>query len=166
MKAHDGFSLVEILVVVVLLGILAAVVIPQFTSAGEDARTSAMAEDLRATRMHLSVYKAQHEGIPPGYPANGGAPDPATFVAQMTLASNPQGQTGPIGTPGLDFGPYWKQAPSNPINALNTVNIIGDGEALPAEASGGFGWVYQPETLTFRSDAAGSDKQDTPYYEY
>ena len=166
MKAPGGFTLIEILVVVVLLGILAAIVIPQFSSATTDARLSAMAEDLRATRTHLSVYKAQHEGIPPGYPADGSPPDDATFVAQMTLASNPLGETGPVGTPGLDFGPYWKQAPPNPVNGLNSVQIVGDGEALPVEASGASGWVYQPETMTFRSDATGSDKGGTPYYEY
>ncbi|MHC4313418.1 MAG: type IV pilin protein, partial [Planctomycetota bacterium] len=33
MKAEKGFTLVEILIVVVILGILAAIVIPQFTSA-------------------------------------------------------------------------------------------------------------------------------------
>ena len=164
MKAPGGFTLVEILVA--LLGILAAVVIPQFTSATQDARANAMAEDLRATRMHLSVYEAQHEGTPPGYPADGGAPDAATFVAQMTLASNPAGETGPVGTPGLNRGPYWRQAPPNPINGLNDVTIVGDGEMLPAGASDESGWIYQPETLTFRSNAAGGDEDGTPYYEY
>jgi len=38
MKAKSGFTLVEILIVVVILGILAAVVIPQFTEASTEAR--------------------------------------------------------------------------------------------------------------------------------
>ncbi|MHC4286068.1 MAG: type IV pilin protein [Planctomycetota bacterium] len=40
MKAEKGFTLVEILIVVVILGILAAIVIPQFTSASVDAKES------------------------------------------------------------------------------------------------------------------------------
>ena len=43
---NRGFTLVEILIVVIILGILAAIVIPQFTSASSDARNSSVASTL------------------------------------------------------------------------------------------------------------------------
>ncbi|MHC4363321.1 MAG: type IV pilin protein, partial [Planctomycetota bacterium] len=42
MKAQSGFTLVEILIVVVILGILAAIVIPQFTDASTEAKMSSL----------------------------------------------------------------------------------------------------------------------------
>jgi len=47
MRHRPGFTLVEILIVVVILGILAAIVIPQFTSAAEDAKKVVFITDLR-----------------------------------------------------------------------------------------------------------------------
>ncbi|MFP4355534.1 MAG: prepilin-type N-terminal cleavage/methylation domain-containing protein [Phycisphaerae bacterium] len=49
MQKHSttAFTLVEILIVVIILGILAAIVIPQFASASDDAANSAFVSDLR-----------------------------------------------------------------------------------------------------------------------
>ncbi len=60
MKAESGFTLVEILIVVVILGILAAIVIPQFTDASTQAKESALASDLQMMRSQLELYKIQH----------------------------------------------------------------------------------------------------------
>lgn len=48
-KPH-GFTLVEILIVVIILGILAAIVIPQFTSASQNARVSGTLSTLQTLR--------------------------------------------------------------------------------------------------------------------
>ncbi|MEE9370683.1 MAG: prepilin-type N-terminal cleavage/methylation domain-containing protein, partial [Sedimentisphaerales bacterium] len=60
MKAESGFTLVEILIVVVILGILAAIVIPQFTDASTQAKESALASDIQMMRSQLELYKIQH----------------------------------------------------------------------------------------------------------
>jgi general secretion pathway protein G len=64
MTAQKGFTLVEILIVVIILGILGVMVIPQFTSATQSARSAMLMDDLRVMRTQLEVFKAQHQGVP------------------------------------------------------------------------------------------------------
>ncbi len=54
-----GFTLIEILIVVVILGILAAVVVPQFTNASEDANDAAVRSQLQTLRGQIELYRAQ-----------------------------------------------------------------------------------------------------------
>ena len=55
---NAGFTLVEILIVVVILGILSAIVIPQFTSASDTAKANAMTTQLQTIRSQLELYRA------------------------------------------------------------------------------------------------------------
>src|SRR4030043_75639 len=93
MKAKSGFTLVEILIVVVILGILAAIVIPQFTEASTEAKTSSLCTDLQTMRSQIELYKIQHNDNLPGSGA-------ATFQQSLT------GQTDIAGAVGTDYGPY------------------------------------------------------------
>lgn len=52
-----AFSLIELLVVVVVIGILAAIVIPNTISAGDTARTAAVGEDLDAIARAVEAYR-------------------------------------------------------------------------------------------------------------
>ena len=59
-KNNKGFTLVEILIVVIILGILAAIVIPQFTNASTDARKNSLSSQLQTMRSQFELYKLQH----------------------------------------------------------------------------------------------------------
>ena len=70
LKRRSGFTLIEIMVVVVILGMLAALVIPQIGARVEDARrTSAKAQiesivtSLEMYRLHNGVYPTTQQGL-------------------------------------------------------------------------------------------------------
>ena len=161
-----GFTLVELLIVVVILAILAAVAIPQFTSSAEDAKVSAIRANLGVLRNSLELYKLQHGGIYPGYPVGGGNPTTALFEAQILTSSKADGDTAAVGTAGYPFGPYIKEAiPANPVNGLNTVTVLLDATAFPAAADNLTGWVYKPSIGKIRPNSTGTTPSGTDWFD-
>ena len=168
MKRARAFTLVEILIVVVLLGILALVIIPMVSGSVTSARESAVAHDLNMMRRYVLIYTAQHLEVAPGYP-NGdktAAPTEQAFVDQITLSSNAGGQTAPIKTPGFPRGPYMQFLPVNPLNHKSSVQVLGDGDAFPANGDDSHGWIYKPATAEVRADSGASDASGRRYYDY
>lgn len=127
-RRQTGFTLIEILVVVVILAILAAIVLPQFTSAAEESRTNSLQMSLHRIRQQIEIYQSHHSGQ---------YPDAEHFVAQMTQA------TDILGNAGTDHGPYIRQIPNNPFTGTND---IGDGEV------GSSAWYYDETTGEFRAN--------------
>mgnify|MGYP006268422347 CR=1 FL=1 len=124
----------EILIVVSILGILAALVVPQFSSAADTSRENSAKVTLYRIRQQLELYKQQHGGDWPSL---------ANFEAQMVQATNAQGETAAPGTPGYPFGPYLQSMPDNPATSTSTVT---DG------APGTSAWFYDPDTGDFRAN--------------
>ena len=167
-SGKSGFTLIEILIVVVLIGIMAAMVIPKFSNAAAESRESMLLENLRILKAQVGVYRAQHWDVAPGYP-NGDTsnnPTEADFVAQLTLYSDEDGVTNAVLTDRFKYGPYMREIPENPINGLPTVEIINDGGALPGVGDDSHGWICRPEDLTVLADAAGTDSHGEDYYNY
>ncbi len=168
MRHAKGFTLVEILIVVVLLGVLAAIVIPAVANCSTSARETTLSANLNLLRRFVLVYTSQHGEIAPGY-LNGstaGTATDAAFRSQALLSSNDLGATAARGTPGYTWGPYLSKMPANPFNGLDTVEMLGAGEAFPAAADNNYGWICQPQTGEIRPDNTGSDVFGKAYYDY
>ncbi|MDD5459455.1 MAG: prepilin-type N-terminal cleavage/methylation domain-containing protein [Phycisphaerae bacterium] len=65
MNAKKGFTLVEILIVVVILGILAAIVIPQFTNASTEAKENSLKSDLHTMRAQIELWSVKNSDNEP-----------------------------------------------------------------------------------------------------
>ncbi len=168
MRRARAFTMIEILIVVVILGILAAIVIPALSGGTTSARQTTLAMNLNLLRRFIPVYQSQHLEAAPGYP-NGdqsATPTESTFVAQGTLATNRNGQTAARGTAGYPFGPYLSNIPPNPFNKLATVQVLGDSDAFPSVADDSHGWIYKPATGEIRPDNTGDDLSGQSYYDY
>lgn len=138
-RRSRGFTLVEILIVVIILGILAAIVIPQFTNASQDARKNSLTSQLQTVRSQIELYKLQHlDQLPPGLAnAAGDGSSPACW-GEMTM------KTGTDHLAGTQFGPYLQAAPTNPLNNDSDVFVVtgttdyGTGGVASPDATSGF----------------------------
>lgn len=134
-----GFTLVEILIVVIILGILAAIVIPQFTEASNDARTSALSSDLQTLRSQIELYKVQHNERTPDLNELGAA-NTANFVTRLTGRTD---QDGKVNAASGAYGPYLQKFPSNSfISTGANVVVFGTTPAVTADT----GWYYDTGT--------------------
>jgi general secretion pathway protein G len=166
--SRPAFTLIEILIVVIILGILAAIVLPQFSNASTEARESTMRDCLRYMRTQLTVYKAQHRDVAPGYPGGNSdaSPDAATFIIQMTGFSDEGGNVSAAPDDVHHFGPYLTRMPGNPFSNQNGVLVV-TGSTMPSpDSSQPYGWIYNPELLQFIANQPGSDSSGTSYASY
>ncbi len=129
---QSAFTLIEVLIVVVIMSILAATIIPQFSATTDDAKSSAQKFNSHTLRAQIELYRIHHTEYPEI--TDGKLP-------QLTSATNAGGIPGT--GDGFPFGPYiTDELPENPYNSDNTV-VAGDGSAVVA---GGAGWQYNKDT--------------------
>lgn len=78
-KKEGGFTLLELLIVIVIIGILALLIIPNITSAPKKARDTQRKTDLRAIQKGMEEY----------FVSNNSYPTTATWIADLQNVTNP-----------------------------------------------------------------------------
>ncbi len=66
LKNKKGFTLIELMIVVAIIGILAAIAIPKFAQMLEKSREGATKGNLAAMRSAVTIYYSEKEGTWPG----------------------------------------------------------------------------------------------------
>jgi type II secretory pathway pseudopilin PulG len=128
MRENIRLPYTEMISIAVVLSVAAMSVVPKFTEATQESRTSELIDGLHQMRSQLDLYRVQHESC---------LPPVVSFESFKTALTKKVGQ----------YGPYVEKIPVNPFNNLNTVRF--DGEPAGADKAG---WRFDTKTGLFQTD--------------
>ena len=147
-KQKQGFTVMEIFIVIIILGIIAAIVVPKFSQASSESRLEDLVSDLQMVRSQIELYKIQHKDLLAGQFAKGGSINEDSFKVALTVK----------GSDGM--GPYLKKLPKNYylVNAKrrDSITFVNDRKANPTGKEG-TGWWFNVATGEFRAN-------DSPFH--
>lgn len=158
-KSLVGFSLIELLVVVAILAILAAVIAPQFSNSSVEAKESALRSNLSSLRSAVELYYRDHGKYPSAVAATG-ATCPGTglagsglinsedaLVEQLTLYTNAAGQACTTTNATFKYGPYLKDGiPTDPVVGSSATVVATAGNLVMTGGAGTGGWKFDNVT--------------------
>ncbi len=103
---HEGFTLIELMIVVLIIGVLAAIAIPNFLAMRNRAKEGAVKSNMHTFQLAAEDYATQNDGV---YAIGSGGAQavstslPRVFTNPFTKASGDQGawMNGAAGAPGV-----------------------------------------------------------------
>jgi prepilin-type N-terminal cleavage/methylation domain-containing protein len=136
-RKSSGFTLVEILIVVVIMAILAATIIPQFSDSTTDAKVSNSKFNLHTLRAQIETYRASHNGL-----------SPSADLSELLTRTDATGAKMPTGgvAANYPYGPYMRALPTNPFTNAATVKTITNDPAAAGDVTTTHGWLYNTTT--------------------
>jgi general secretion pathway protein G len=175
-----GFTLVELLIVVIILAVLAAIIVPQFSSSTQDAKEAALDSNLSRIRSAIELFHAQHSNVYPGAVDTSGATCPTgatagtgtantaqALIDSMMMYSDATGKTCTIGDATFRFGPYFRKGfPSDSLTGKGAVagdiSVTSTGAPLAPSAATG-GWAYDAKSGQIVMNSNAKDSRGNAY---
>lgn len=166
-KDHSAFALIEMLVVVIILGVLALIIMPQITVSTEDANLNTLTTNIGIIRNVIDLYHLEHKGAYPGQKkVDGSGKDigkkgeaASAFVDQLTMFTSTEGETNNVKDFTYIYGPYLKSGmPMNPFNNRDDVVCNTSETDITVKASDGkSGWRFYTKTGVFIANDGAHD---------
>ena len=129
---------IDLAVIAVCLGVVAAIIIPKYSLASANARNAELISALQTIRCQIELYKIQHNDLFPGQLYPGDSIRRKDFTEALTTRD----------AEGL--GPYLLKVPKNPFNAKNSITFVNEKEAVPSGIEE-TGWWLNIATGEFRA---------------
>ena len=182
-RIQAGFTLVELLIVVIILAVLAAIIVPQFSSATIDAKEAALDANLARMRSAIELFQAQHGGMYPGSVATSGGTCPSGGTAgtgtansaqalldHMLMYSDGTGKTCSVGDATFKYGPYVRKGiPHDSITGKGSVAadivVTSTGAPIVPSATTG-GWALDVKSGQLVMNSNANDSRGKPYYSH
>ena len=161
-KGRAAFTLIEMLIVIVILGILAMVIIPQISTSTDEAKLNTLRTNLGAMRNSVELYYAQHNSSYPGAVLGGAADAVTAFEQQLTRYTDSTNTISNVKTASAKFGPYVKggQLPMNPFNEKRDVVVDTATADITTKASDGTtGWKFYAVTGVLMANDGANDSE-------
>jgi prepilin-type N-terminal cleavage/methylation domain-containing protein len=160
--AQPGFTLVELVVVIIILACVAAIAIPRIGRAAEGSGEAALRADLRVFRQVIDMYRSEHNDDVPGLrdPGAGvGMENGVAFQRQLTWYTSRSGNASQSRDATHIFGPYLQSIPPLPVgkNAgktdVSTINHF----STPGLGGSNIGWEYEHYFGRIRAHCAATE---------
>ena len=129
-RTNNGFTLIELMIIVTIIGILAAIVIPTFSNANETAKAGALSSQINTVKKSLVMYNSDHNG---SYPT-----DAQMITNQWQALTNTTDIDGDVS--GDDYGPYFMKPPFNAF--MNSDVVAADNSSA---------WQYDSSSGTIQA---------------
>jgi len=150
---RNGFSLLELVIVIVIMGVVAAVAIPRISRGTAGASDSALTTDLSVLRNAINMYEGEHPGLHPTV---------ADIADQLTQFTDISGAVSATKTSTHIYGPYIRKIPALPVGEAKGAS------GIAASSADGVGWIYNASTGNIQANTTASEKDaaGTLYSDY
>jgi type II secretory pathway pseudopilin PulG len=132
-----GLSLIEAVVVVVLMGVLAAVTLPRFSRASAGGVELSLSGNLAVMRKAIAMYCSEHGGR---------LPTAGEFASAMTLYTDSSGKISKTPSSTAMYGPYLREIPPLPVGAAK------GSTGVAGEPGAGVGWIFREKVGTIQAN--------------